>query len=972
MCGNPPTPDVDRARRAWVGLDALEPRLLLSATWLDQMLGDDIDVAAGEVRGVVHVTQDGDDYGESYEKAVPSATVYIDKDGDGVRDANEQSANTNANGVFVFTGLSTGKHTLRVEPGIDGDGNELTAAAREIELKNGQGVARADLGVHARQIDLKVDISDASLPDELHYGVEQRVAVLVGNEGNKAFDGKVLLRVMVSNRRDGAVLTSTAPDSWNILDLAFGDIGVTRTVAQSWHEVTLAPNRATRVWVTVVVPASLGPMTGYFGVQLEAMEGAKDANSTNHTGWSQRPVRIVAPPKSSGGSFNDFVIQGLNLGGWGDADYDGDPGGIGGTRITIQNGSGNVPTPGSISGVVFNDRDADGVQDPDEQGMAGVPVTLEYLRKLQPTGNLGYPLTPGVYINGPTTTLYIPVLNIEQPNLGGDVVDISSVSGTLSATGTLDLSDLTPAAATASDTQQVVIVGPVITDVGDTLTVITDEQGRYTFSNIDGDARYEVSIEPPQYYEFAPPYDGSHTVNVASDEHVEGINFGLFARPMIESLSSDSDAIAVGDMVTLTADGVFDADGEVTRVVFMRVRGDNPWLRLEPDSQDLLGVDTDGSDGYSITVPTDYFTGSEAYFFAVAQDDSGNLTDPNDMPDDAAALMTPANFGKGRKLYVSQYGDEITTLTLRAGRATALFDGADVDIWNLPGRTEVTGSPDIMGIDLRDTTPKSELLIEHDGRSGGWIGSITGSTPLGVLDADNMIISGIEMTGNGYILSTKIDEFHGDWIMPGGAANPRGIHIEVGRLGSMGKMTTMMVATHINSLHADQWRRVMLHAPSAERIDITGNAIGGRIMLYDTSQDAELEQLSVGRWLRGVNVETGSTIDQVDVGGMRQSRLMAGYTDLPAGGAFYRNRAIRSVKVHGIGNGAARFINSQLFAWRIGQLDLGRVTYNLPGPMLHGSSLRDTSDPLAAALIDLDAEMDVLDPQYLQMPPPPA
>ena len=84
--------------------------------------------------------------------------------------------------------------------------------------------------------------------------------------------------------------------------------------------------------------------------------------------------------------------------------------------------------------------------------------------------------------------------------------------------------------------------------------------------------------------------------------------------PTLAALSDAPDPATVGQTVTLTATGAADADGSVVEVRFFR----------ETDGGDVpVGVDADGSDGYSASFSTAALAPGDYDYFAVAVDDGG-------------------------------------------------------------------------------------------------------------------------------------------------------------------------------------------------------------------------------------------------------------------------------------------------------------------------------------------------------------
>ncbi|MCX5661053.1 MAG: M36 family metallopeptidase, partial [Planctomycetota bacterium] len=86
-------------------------------------------------------------------------------------------------------------------------------------------------------------------------------------------------------------------------------------------------------------------------------------------------------------------------------------------------------------------------------------------------------------------------------------------------------------------------------------------------------------------------------------------------KPVIVSLVDSPDPVMLGSTLTLTANGVTDPDaaGVVTRVEFFRDSDNN--ASFNPATDALLGIDSNGADGWSMTADTTgYALGTNRYF----------------------------------------------------------------------------------------------------------------------------------------------------------------------------------------------------------------------------------------------------------------------------------------------------------------------------------------------------------------------
>jgi len=90
------------------------------------------------------------------------------------------------------------------------------------------------------------------------------------------------------------------------------------------------------------------------------------------------------------------------------------------------------------------------------------------------------------------------------------------------------------------------------------------------------------------------------------------------ARPTVDSLTGGPEPTAPGEILTLTAQGVSDPDGQVAYVDFYHDANNNGvW---DPQGEDFLGRDSDGQDGWTWTGEVAWQVGD---YFAVATDNHG-------------------------------------------------------------------------------------------------------------------------------------------------------------------------------------------------------------------------------------------------------------------------------------------------------------------------------------------------------------
>ena len=72
------------------------------------------DTTTGVIRGMVFTDANQDTQRQSAERGLSGWTVFLDKDNDGVRDANEKVRVTNSRGEYRFAGLTPGTYRVRI------------------------------------------------------------------------------------------------------------------------------------------------------------------------------------------------------------------------------------------------------------------------------------------------------------------------------------------------------------------------------------------------------------------------------------------------------------------------------------------------------------------------------------------------------------------------------------------------------------------------------------------------------------------------------------------------------------------------------------------------------------------------------------------------------------------------------------------------------------------------------------------
>lgn len=133
------------------------------------------------------------------------------------------------------------------------------------------------------------------------------------------------------------------------------------------------------------------------------------------------------------------------------------------------------------------------------------------------------------------------------------------------------------------------------------------------------------------------------------------------ANPLIASLSPSASTMYRGQVLTLTAGGVSDEDGTITKVSFYHDANNNGVA----DASELLGSDTSSSGGYvwTFTLPASYSPGNNV-FLAVATDNDGGLSAavaatvniPNADPTLTSLTLSPSAVIIGQKVTLTANG----------------------------------------------------------------------------------------------------------------------------------------------------------------------------------------------------------------------------------------------------------------------------------------------------------------------------
>ena len=517
-------------------------------------------------------------------------------------------------------------------------------------------------------------------------------------------------------------------------------------------------------------------------------------------------------------------------------------------------------TPASVRGVVYHDRNANGHQSAGESGLSGVTVYLD-----------------------------------TNKNGRRDSGEPSAVTG---AGGTYQFTGL-PTEVTVTETR----------NWSTGVWSVTQTRDEYK--------TYAVRAVPPEGWRAAGASALSYPVSIYNGVNITDINFGLYAPPQVGGVTVGGGYLAYGMPTTVSAQGVVDLDGSIDRVVFY-YDGDNDGL-----VDDILGVDTDGSDGYSITAtgPAGESPVDRGRVYAVAQDNDGHLGGA--ITETALRFIVEVSAVKSLAFHEAD-GTVVTVTMTGPGAARFSLKGEAMRAWDTADAVELTGAATIHDIYLDDTTAASKLKVRTAGRGvikiATMTGSVFGSTPLGVLSAPTLALvnGGIRMTGGGAIRSMAVTSINGV-EMPGKAFG-NGVKIAAG--GITGDVT---LGSPLKLLNAGALSDVDLTAPSADRIQVKNDYTRGSVTLTAASFGYGLGLLRVGQRMNGVEVRSVSSIHTVLAGSMVRSSVAVGVresafgTSSPASAFAFRGTLENLIVDGGV------FYDSKVSAWSIGTVSLDSV-----------------------------------------------
>ena len=387
--------------------------------------------------------------------------------------------------------------------------------------------------------------------------------------------------------------------------------------------------------------------------------------------------------------------------------------------------------------------------------------------------------------------------------------------------------------------------------------------------------------------------------------------------PTIGSVCIEGDHLIQGRPTRITAEDVNAVDGRtIERVLFFYDKdGDGK-------ADDLLGIDNDGADGYSILADVKSIQslgGDNGQVYAVAEDDQGymggNVTD--------ASVCLGVDISAGKSIVFKARNGAVVTVSMAGkGRARVLLGGEGVQAYDLGRVIEINGNAELGDIRLYGTTGRSKLMIDVSGnKKAVMTGKITGNRPLGELLAEGVNLrGGIQMTGRGTIQSIKALALQGGVVMPGEQLKD-GVTISVKKLKH-----SVELGSPVALLNADNMINVRLSVPYAERILVQRNYTRGSLTFTDTDATLSLNVLEVGNAMSRVQVRAEASINTIRVKSMIESDVRVGGSDWLSGPASSASQSVRRGMIKTLSVDGGVFADSFVSAWRIGKVNLDEVS----------------------------------------------
>ncbi len=369
-------------------------------------------IGSASIATSIYNDLNGDGVKAATDPGLAGVKVFIDLNGNGTRDANEQFATTDASGSYIISGLTAGTYnvvldttTLPAGVTIKGDPDATKDGKTTVTLTSAQALTTANFGYQGN-----ASIGDRVWNDVNGDGVQDATDLSISGV-------KVFIDLNGNGTRDAnePFATTDAAGIYTISGLAAGSytVAVDATTLPSGVTQTGDPDGTKDNKTAVTLTSGQVLTTADFGYQGNASVGDYVWNDSNGDGvqdLTEKPLsgvkvfidfnsngtRDANEPFATTNASGAYTISGLTPGTYtvavdtttlpsgttttGDPDATKD----GKTSVTLAAGGPNTTTDfgyqgnGAISAIVFVDRDGSGVQTSGEPGIPSVNVFLDY------------------------------------------------------------------------------------------------------------------------------------------------------------------------------------------------------------------------------------------------------------------------------------------------------------------------------------------------------------------------------------------------------------------------------------------------------------------------------------------------------------------------------------------------------------------------------------------------------------------
>jgi|GEM_PF-6452990 len=325
--------------------------------------------------------------------------------------------------------------------------------------------------------------------------------------------------------------------------------------------------------------------------------------------------------------------------------------------------------PGSIGGVVFDDANGNGVQDPGEPGIGGVVVTVTdsngntFTTVTNADGSYSFPgLDPGTY----TVTVGAGPAGTTLTTSGSNTVTVVSGQNTNGGSfGFNDMADNSIGDTVFNDANNNGVQDPGEAGIGGaTVTIfdangnvigstVTNSNGNYTFPNLP-DGTYTVSVSVPGGSTLTTA--GSFTVTVSGGQNFVDADFGIYTAPPQPTCTANSGTLTL----LSSAGGTICGNGAISvqATGFTPAGGDIGQMYILTNENDIIVATSQTNGAFSGIAPGSY----TVYSFSYSISQNGNPAVGQDFFASYLSTMNCWDVSDGIPLSVAETLVPVTTI----------------------------------------------------------------------------------------------------------------------------------------------------------------------------------------------------------------------------------------------------------------------------------------------------------------------